>query len=106
MAGMESYLKYFTEEDWIDRYTEKRKITGIPREDIEDLYKAIKLFVLYKLEDTQSSSMGFHLNRVGSFIHRKLKLDNLKKGIDSPHYKRAEKQLHYYLNNHNSLKME
>jgi hypothetical protein len=99
-----NFLNYFTEQDLIDRYVGRRK--SIPREDVEDLYKALVKFVLFKLEDEKSSKMGFHLTGFCSFLHKRLKIDNLRKSHTSPQYKRAEEQLHHWLSGHQRLKIE
>jgi nucleoid DNA-binding protein len=104
MARKELHLDYFTEQDLIDRYTDRRK--SIEREEVEDLYKAFYKFILYKLEDNSSEMMGFHLRSFGSFMHKRLKLSNLRKNTDSSYYKRAEMQLHHYLSGHQRLKID
>lgn len=100
----EEYLKYFTEQDLIDRYTAKRK--NMPREDVEDLYRAFYKYILSKLEDKSTPTMGFRMRLFGSFLHKRLRLDNLKLNVESPKYKRAEQQLHHYLSGHQRLKIE
>jgi CRISPR/Cas system type I-B associated protein Csh2 (Cas7 group RAMP superfamily) len=102
--GVKNYLDYFTEQDLIDRYSARRK--GMTREDAEDLYRALYKFILYKLEDNSAEKMGFNLKGFCTFLHKRLKLDNLKKSIDSPIYKRAEMQLHHYLSGHQRLKID
>lgn len=99
---MESFVKYFTEQDLIDRYTAKRK--NMPREDVEDLYKALVKYMLHKLEDEKNPKMGFHLKGFCSFLHKRLKIDNLRMSHNSPQYKRAEEQLHHWLSGHQRLK--
>lgn len=98
------FIDYFTEQDLIDRYSAKRK--NMPREDIEDLYKAIYKFILINLEDTKSEKMGFHVKNFCSFLHKRLKIGNLKMGLNKPQYKRAEEQLHHYLSGYQRLKIE
>ena len=98
------FIDYFTEQDLIDRYTAKRK--NMTREDVEDLYKAMYKYILQNLEDTKSEKMGFHVKGFCSFLHRRLKIGNLKYGLNNPQYKRAEEQLHHYLSGHQRLKIE
>ena len=97
-------IDYFTEQDLIDRYVGRRK--SIPREDVEDLYKALIKFILHKLEDDKSAKMGFHVKGVCSFLHKRLKIENLRKSHNSTQYKRAEEQLHHWLSGHQRLKIE
>lgn len=99
---MEKFIEYYTEQDLIDRYTAKRK--NMPREDVEDLYKAMIKFILHKLEDEKNPKMGFHLKGFCSFLHKRLKIDNLRMSHNSPQYKRAEEQLHHWLSGHQRLK--
>lgn len=102
---MESkFIEYFTEQDLIDRYKGRRK--NIPREDVEDLYSCFAKFIMMKLESTKSEKMGFHIKSFGSFLSKRLKIENLKKSPDSPQYKRAEEQLHHWLSGHQRLKFE
>lgn len=101
---MEKFVEYFTEQDLIDRYTAKRK--NMPREDVEDLYKAFYKYILYKLEDRKSKKMGFHIKGLCSFMFKKLRISNLKRSSEDPQYKRAEEQLHHWLSGHQRLKFE
>jgi len=101
---MESrFIEYYTEQDLIDRYAERRKM---PREEVEDLYKAFYKFILLKLEDPKAEKMGIHIRAFCSFLHKRLKIDNLRKSHNSPQYKRAEEQLHHWLSGHQRLKIE
>jgi len=98
------FIDYFTEQDLIERYASKRK--NMPREDVEDLYKAFYKFILLKLEDNKVEKMGIHINEFGSFMHKRLKIENLKKSPNSPQFKRAQEQLHHWLSGHQRLKFE
>lgn len=100
----DKFVSYFTEQDLIDRCVKRRK--SIPREDVEDLYKAFYKYLLYKLEDKKVEKMGFHIRGLCSFLHKRLKIDNLRKSIHSPQYKRAEEQLHHWLSGHQRLKID
>lgn len=100
-GDIKKYLDYFTEQDLIDRYSKKRK--GLPREDVEDLYRALRDFILYKLEDNSTEKMGFHLKNFCSFMSKRLKLSNLTKNTAHPQYKKAELQLLHYLRGHQRL---
>lgn len=97
-------IDYFTEHDLIDRYKNKRK--NLPREDVEDLYNCFVKFMMLKLESQKEEKMGFHIRYFGSFLSKRLKIENLKKSPDSPQYKRAEEQLHHWLSGHQRLKFE
>lgn len=101
---MAKFVDYFTEQDWIDRYMARRK--NLPREDVEDLYKAFYKYLLQKMEDKKSDKMGFHIKGVCSFLHKRLKISNLKRSHNDPQYKRAEEQLHHWLSGHQRLKFE
>lgn len=101
---MEKFVHYFTEQDLIDRYTARRK--NMPREDVEDLYKAFYKYILHKMEDKRNDKMGFHIKGLLSFLHKKLKISNLKRNHNDPQYKRAEEQLHHWLSGHQRLKFE
>lgn len=89
------YLNYFTEQDVIKRYAERRKI---PKEEIEDLYNIFKKWMLFKLNDTSNSvKAGIIFPKFCAFYHKFLDSEDLKISVNNPKYKRAEEQLSRYL---------
>lgn len=98
------FIDYFTEQDLIDRYLMRRKT--MKREEVEDLYKAFIQYILFRMENKKENKMGFHVKCFFSFMHKRLKIDNLKLPEHTPKYKRAFEQLHHWLSGHQRLKIE
>ncbi len=100
----ESKFNYFTEQDLIKRYAERRKM---PIDEVEDLYTAFRKWIRFKLNDTSlSEKTGFYIDNFFLFSQAHLIINDLKKGKDNPKYKRAEKQLLFYLSDRQRLKIK
>jgi hypothetical protein len=97
-------FQYFTEIDLIQRYAAKRKM---PIEEVEDLYTALRKWLIFKLNDTSlTPQTGYYIDNFFMFSHHHLVIDNLKKVKDNPKYKRAEQQLLFYLSGKQRLKIK
>lgn len=105
MEGLnKKYLDYLTEQDVIKRYAERR---NIPIDEIEDLYNSFRKWVTFKLNDTSlSPKTGFIFPHFGTFFHRHLIMEDLKKSDRNPKYKRAEEQLLRYMIGHQGTKFK
>lgn len=98
------YLDYLTEQDVIKRYADRR---NIPVDEIEDLYNAFRKWITFKLNDTSlSTKTGFIFPRFGTFFHKHLVMEDLKKSEKNPKYKRAEEQLLRYMRGRQGTKFK
>ena len=83
---------------------ERRKM---PIDEVEDLYTAFRKWIIFKLNDTSlSPNTGFYIDNFFLFSQAHLIINDLKKGKDNPKYKRAEKQLLFYLSDRQRLKIK
>ena len=105
MEGVKkNYLDYLTEQDVIKRYAERR---NIPVDEIEDLYNALRKWMVLKLNDTsKSTKVGFIMPNFCTFLHKNLVLEDLKKSVKNEKYRRAEEQLIRYLHGHQGIKFK
>ena len=104
MESVREHLDYFTENDVIKRYAEKR---DIPIDEIEDLYNCFRKWIIFKLNDTSlSPKSGFIFPKFCSFLHKHLEIADLKKSDKNYKYKRVEEQLKRYLNGHQGVKIK
>lgn len=97
-------VNYFTEQEVIKRYAERR---DMPVDEVEDLYNVFKKYLLFKLNDTSNSpKAGFMFPKFCSFLHKYVTIDDLRKAETNSKYKRAAEQLHHYLSGHQQLKFK
>ena len=96
-------LDYFTEQDLIKRYAEKK---GIPVEAIADLYRVFMNYLNIVLSEQKDSEKGYYVPNLSRFMKKNLFVADLLKGQDTIKYQKARKQLDLYMRtgDHYSLK--
>lgn len=95
-------LQYYTEVDIVDRFMKHK---DVPREVAEDMVKMTFDFLKYRLR-TDNGDLGFKIPFLGYCLRYKVNIEDITLEKDSPKYKRARKQLDYYMSKkHNRLQM-
>ena len=96
-------LDYFTEQDLIKRYADKR---GMPVEAIADLYRVFMNYLNIVLSEQKDSEKGYYVPNLSRFMKKNLFVADLLKGQDTLKYQKARKQLDLYMRtgDHYSLK--
>ena len=96
-------LDYFTEQDLIKRYAEKK---GIPVEAIADLYRVFMNYLNTVLSEQKDDEKGYYVPNLSRFMKKNLFVADLLKGQDTLKYQKARKQLDLYMRtgDHYSLK--
>lgn len=87
-------LDYFTEQDLIKRYAEKR---GIPVEAISDLYRVFMNYLNIVLSEQTDSEKGYYIPNLSRFMKKNLFVSDLLKGQDTIKFQKAKKQLDLYI---------
>lgn len=87
-------LDYFTEQDLIARFSEKR---GIPKEAISDLYRVFMNYLKETLEQQADDEKGYYVQNLGRFLKKNLHVNDLLKGQDTLKFSKAKKQLDLYM---------
>ena len=87
-------LDYFTEQDLIKRYAEKK---GIPVEAIADLYRVFMNYLNIVLSEQKDSEKGYYVPNLSRFMKKNLFVADLLKGQDTLKYQKARKQLDLYM---------
>ena len=87
-------LDYFTEQDLIKRYAEKR---GMPVEAIADLYRVFMNYLNIVLSEQKDSEKGYYVPNLSRFMKKNLFVADLLKGQDTLKYQKARKQLDLYM---------
>lgn len=85
---------YFTEQDLIVRFAEKR---GMPKEAIADLYRVFMNYLNMILENQTDDEKGYYLVNLGRFTKKNLYVNDLLKSKDTIKYSKAKKQLDLYM---------
>ena len=96
-------LDYFTEQDLIKRYAEKK---NMPVEAIADLYRVFMNYLNIVLSEQKDSEKGYYVPNLSRFMKKNLFVADLLKGQDTLRYQKARKQLDLYMRtgDHYSLK--
>ena len=87
-------LDYFTEQDLIKRYAEKK---GIPVEAIADLYRVFMNYLNVVLSEQKDDEKGYYVPNLSRFMKKNLHVGDLLKGQDTLKYSKAKKQLDLYI---------
>ena len=87
-------LDYFTEQDLIKRYADKR---GIPVEAIADLYRVFMNYLNIVLSEQKDDEKGYYVPNLSRFMKKNLFVADLLKGQDTLKYQKARKQLDLYM---------
>lgn len=87
-------LDYFTEQDLIKRYAEKR---NMPLEAISDLYRVFMNYLNIVLSEQTDSEKGYYVPNLSRFMKKNLFVSDLLKGQDTLKYQKARKQLDLYM---------
>lgn len=87
-------LDYFTEQDLIKRYAEKR---GIPKEAIADLYRVFMNYLNQTLENQNDDEKGYYVPNLSRFMKKNLYVLDLAKDQGGLKFKKAKKQLDLYM---------
>ena len=87
-------LDYFTEQDLIKRYAEKR---GVPVEAISDLYRVFMNYLNIVLNEQTDSEKGYYVPNLSRFMKKNLFVSDLLKGQDTIKFQKAKKQLDLYI---------
>ena len=87
-------LDYFTEQDLIKRYAEKK---GIPVEAIADLYRVFMNYLNIVLSEQKDDEKGYYVPNLSRFMKKNLFVADLLKGQDTLKYQKARKQLDLYM---------
>ena len=87
-------LDYFTEQDLIKRYAEKK---GIPVEAIADLYRVFMNYLNIVLSEQKDDEKGYYVPNLSRFMKKNLHVGDLLKGQDTLKYQKARKQLDLYM---------
>ena len=73
-------LDYFTEQDLIKRYAEKK---GIPVEAIADLYRVFMNYLNIVLSEQKDDEKGYYVPNLSRFMKKNLHVGDLLKGQDT-----------------------
>ena len=87
-------LDYFTEQDLIKRYAEKK---NMPVEAIADLYRVFMNYLNIVLSEQKDSEKGYYVPNLSRFMKKDLHVSDLLKGQDTLKYQKARKQLDLYI---------
>ena len=87
-------LDYFTEQDLIKRYAEKR---NLPREAIADLYRVFMNYLNQTLENQNDDEKGYYVPNLSRFMKKNLYISDLLRGQDTLKFSKAKKQLDLYM---------
>jgi hypothetical protein len=87
-------LDYFTEQDLIKRYAEKR---NMPVEAISDLYRVFMNYLNIVLNEQTDSEKGYYVPNLSRFMKKNLFISDLLKGQDTIKFQKAKKQLDLYI---------
>lgn len=87
-------LDYFTEQDLIKRFSEKR---GIPKEALSDLYRVFISYLKERLENQKDDEKGYYVPNLCQFMKKNLYVNDLTKNQDTIKFKKAKKQLDLYM---------
>src|SRR6187402_1095262 len=87
-------LDYFTEQDLIARFAEKR---GISKESVADLYRVFMNYLKETLEQQSDDEKGYYVQNLGRFLKKNLYVNDLLKGQDTLKFSKAKKQLDLYM---------
>lgn len=87
-------LDYFTEQDLIKRYAEKR---NLPREAIADLYRVFMNYLNQILENQNDDEKGYYVPNLSRFMKKNLYVLDLAKDQGGLKFKKAKKQLDLYM---------
>ena len=87
-------LDYFTEQDLIKRYAEKR---NMPVEAIADLYRVFMNYLNIVLSEQKDDEKGYYVPNLSRFMKKNLHVGDLLKGQDTLKYSKAKKQLDLYI---------
>lgn len=87
-------LDYFTEQDLIKRFAEKR---GISQEAISDLYRVFMKYLNEVLEKQTDSEKGYYVPNLSRFMKKHLYTCDLLKNQDTLKFKKAKNQLDLYM---------
>lgn len=87
-------LDYFTEQDLIRRYADKR---GLPIEAIADLYRVFINYLNQTLSEQKDDEKGYYVPNLSRFMKKNLHVVDLLKGKDTLKYQKARKQLDLYM---------
>lgn len=87
-------LDYFTEQDLIKRYAEKR---NMPVEAIADLYRVFMNYLNIVLSEQKDDEKGYYVPNLSRFMKKDLHVSDLLKGQDTLKYQKARKQLDLYM---------
>lgn len=90
----EDDFDYFTEQDLIVRFAEKR---GMPKEAIADLYRVFTNYLNMVLENQTDDEKGYYVVNLGRFTKKNLYVNDLLKAKDTLKYSKAKKQLDLYM---------
>jgi hypothetical protein len=85
---------YFTEQDLILRFSEKR---GMTKEAIADLYRVFMNYINIALENQADDEKGYYILNLASFVKKNLHVKDLLKSKDTIKYSKAKKQLDLYM---------
>lgn len=85
---------YFTEQDLILRFSEKR---GMTKEAIADLYRVFMNYINIALENQADDEKGYYILNLASFVKKNLHVKDLLKSKDTVKYSKAKKQLDLYM---------
>lgn len=95
-------LDYFTEQDLIQRFSEKR---GISKDAISDLYRVFMLYLNEVLEKQTDDEKGYYVMNLCRFMKKNLYVSDLLKSKDNMKYKKAKKQLDLYMRTGRNIKI-
>lgn len=87
-------LDYFTEQDLIKRYADKR---GMSVEAISDLYRVFMNYLNETLNAQKDDEKGYYVPNLSRFMKKNLHVGDLLKGKDTLKYSKAKKQLDLYM---------
>ncbi len=87
-------LDYFTEQDLIARFAEKR---GVPKEAISDLYRVFMNYLNDVLSNQADDEKGYYVQNLGRFLKKNLHVNDLLKGQNTLKFSKAKKQLDLYM---------
>lgn len=95
-------LDYFTEQDLIKRYAEKR---NLPREAIADLYRVFMNYLNQTLENQNDDEKGYYVPNLSRFMKKNLYVLDLAKDQGGLKFKKAKKQLDLYMRTGSHVKL-
>lgn len=95
-------LDYFTEQDLIKRYAEKR---NMPIEAIADLYRVFMGYLNQRLDNPIDDEKGYYVPHLSRFMKKHLYVLDLAKEQDGLKFKKAKKQLDLYMRTGDHVKL-